>query len=142
MISLIFYLFWQSITNKYFQFKGRANRKEYICFVATYFILECIIDVAENTAKPGSLKTFIEITNTVTFICLTIPSITIIVRRLHDLNLNGYLFTMILLISGFLIFKQTTYTFYSGLIILTLFCLILLIKKGSSGTNKYGEEPK
>jgi len=68
---------------------------------------------------------------------LFIPSLSITVRRLHDLNLNGWwvLFIYLLTMLYIIFFKQ--YIFLFGYIVDTP----LLILKGTSGSNKYGEEP-
>lgn len=135
----MFYLFWEAITKKYFQLKGRANRKEYVIFVAIYFILESIIDITELTIKQDLLKMFITITIITVLAYLAIPSITIIVRRLHDLNLSGFwIFLDIPIIMILYLLKHQNI----GITVSWIVSLILLLFKGTKGTNKYGEEPK
>lgn len=135
----MFYLFWEAITKKYFQLKGRANRKEYVIFVAIYFILESIIDITELTIKQDLLKMFITITIIAVLAYLAIPSITIIVRRLHDLNLSGFwIFLDIPIIMILYLLKHQNI----GITVSWIVSLILLLFKGTKGTNKYGEEPK
>ena len=135
----MFYLFWEAITKKYFQLKGRANRKEYVIFVAIYFILESIMDITELTIKQDLLKMFITITIITVLAYLAIPSITIIVRRLHDLNLSGFwIFLDIPIIMILYLLKHQNI----GITVSWIASLILLLFKGTKGTNKYGEEPK
>lgn len=136
MINSIFYLFWQSITKKYFQLKGRANRKEYMIFLGIYFLLYYMFDTIDVTAEQTFLKTFLYLLIVISLVFLTIPSITIMVRRLHDLNLNGFWFFLDIPIITVLYLIN-----FPSVLITWSFSLILLFFKGTSGANKYGEEP-
>ena len=145
----MFYILINSITKKYFQFSGRANRKEYIVFnVFFFFLFEFLtlflskdysnFDIRLMGFKEIEFSAYI----TLFFVLFTtIPSISINVRRLHDLNFNGWWLWLIFLLNMlmFIFFKQ--YIFLFGYI-KYIIDIPLLILKGTSGTNKYGEEPE
>ena len=127
----MFYLFWQSITKKYFQFSGRANRKEYAIFLGIFFLLYHIFDTIEVTTEQSLLKTSLYLIIVIFLVFLTIPSITITVRRLHDLNFCGWWFFLDIPIITVLYLIN-----FPSVIITWSFSLILLLIKGTSGTNK------
>lgn len=142
----MFYILFNSLTKKYFQFSGRANRKEYIVFTVFFFLLCKFLELFVFSDLVNSdirSMNFYEIESYIYIalffvLFLFIPSLSITVRRLHDLNLNGWwvLFIYLLTMLYIIFFKQ--YVFLFGYIIDTP----LLILKGTSGTNKYGEPPK
>ncbi len=142
----MFYILINSITKKYFQFSGRANRKEYIVFTVFFFLLCKFLELFVFSDLVNSdirSMNFYEIESYIYIalffvLFLFIPSLSITVRRLHDLNFNGWwlLFIYLLTMLYIIFFKQ--YIFLFGYIIDTP----LLIFKGTSGTNKYAEEPE
>ncbi len=73
---------------------------------------------------------------TVTYITyslfILIPSIAISVRRLHDLNLTGWLYVGFALLTAVPIL---------GLLAPLLFVIVMLLP-GSSGANAYGDDPR
>ena len=66
-----------------------------------------------------------------------IPSISITVRRLHDLNYSGWWVWFIYLLSiiGFVFFEPYIFLFN------TIIDTPLFIFRGNSGANRYGEPP-
>ncbi|MCA0254945.1 MAG: DUF805 domain-containing protein [Proteobacteria bacterium] len=139
MINSILYLFWQSITKKYFQLKGRANRKEYISFILVEMNIILVIDLVILLTKDLSIV-FIPVTiRAIIDLILFVPSMTIIVRRLHDLNLNGFWFLVDVPI---IIYCYLYDYYYINIISGLIFGSVLLLFKGTQGTNKYGDEPK
>ena len=104
------------------KFKGRANRSEFWYFTLFYFILATItyyIDVlflGYNPMDPTSFGVLQVAYN----LLLLIPSISVTVRRLHDVNKSGLNLLWYITIIG------------------VLYILILNILKGTDGDNKYG----
>jgi uncharacterized membrane protein YhaH (DUF805 family) len=141
----MFYILINSLTKKYFQFSGRANRKEYIIFTIFFFFLFEFLTLFpsndySNLNKNSIIFSEIELCVYVLlfFIIFSIiPSISISIRRLHDLNFNGWWIWFILLLNMlvFIFFRQ-----YMS-ILQYIIDAPLFILKGTSGTNKYGEEP-
>jgi len=142
----MFYILINSITKKYFQFLGRSNRKEYIVFnVFFFFLFEFLTlflskDYSNFDIRLMGFKEIEFSAYTILFFVLftTIPSISINVRRLHDLNFNGWWLWLIFLLNmlGFIFFEKYT------ILLRYIIDSPLFILKGTSGTNQYGEEPE
>ena len=107
-------------------------------------VLEKIYNTAPNTVRIA-----------LAFLCVipfwwlfSFPS----VKRLHDLNFPGWYFPLVMLIPIyayceryiFIIFKSITFRTNKLLFLEIaglLICLLLAIKKGTKGTNRYGPDP-
>ena len=88
--------FLDTIKNRYAKFDGKATRSEYWYFVLFYFITIFILSVVDTfivnpmlgmtyeEAKEGGLL------QAIVAFSLLIPSISLSVRRLHDINKSGY----------------------------------------------------
>lgn len=115
-ISLSWYT---EVLKQYATFTGRARRKEYWMFV----LFNAIIGLL--------LYSLTFISETLLFVyaiyllAVLVPSLAVIVRRLHDTNRSGWWF--------FISFVPLV-----GGIILIVFMII----EGDKGTNQYGEDPK
>jgi uncharacterized membrane protein YhaH (DUF805 family) len=98
------------LTKKYVDFNGRASRSEY-----WWFFLFCIII--------GIIASMInETLYYIVVLALLLPSISVAVRRLHDIDMSGWWFLLNLIpIIGFLI-------------LLFLYC-----SKGTPGPNRFGD---
>lgn len=114
------------VRDNYANFEGRARRKEYwmfILFNAIFLIVAALIGFLL-----GSLMDFPEMTMIVYMIyalAVFIPSIGVVVRRLHDTGKSGwyYFVSLIPLIGG-------------------IWLLVLLVTEGDKGPNEYGPNPK
>ena len=96
--------FWQGVTRNYFNFAGRARRKEYwgYCLFWTVALLVVIgggvfadfeIGNFDSAEMPAMTVGLFGLFLLATFL----PSLGMIVRRLHDLGLNGWLCLLILI---------------------------------------------
>jgi uncharacterized membrane protein YhaH (DUF805 family) len=106
------------VLKKYAVFSGRARRKEYwmyILFVAIIYIVLAVIGVATK-------QTWIPI---VFYVGILLPSLGVLVRRLHDTGRSGWwvLFSLVPLVGG--------------ITVLVFVCL-----DSEPGDNKYGPNPK
>lgn len=83
----------------YANFTGRARRKEFWFFTLVYMIITTITIVLDL-----ALKTYGVITG-VFILAMIVPSISVAVRRLHDINKSGwyYLIQMIPLVGPILV---------------------------------------
>jgi uncharacterized membrane protein YhaH (DUF805 family) len=154
----------QSVFSKYFQFSGRARRSEYWFFALFTLIVTIVLSVADaalfgyGPTSPTWLNDFFSL---ITFI----PSLSVSVRRLHDVNRSGW---WILLTISALIIGVTLYSPYfaleaempnffgdappvdqvtAGIVLLLAFGLGLLlfvwsVISGTDGENRYGPDPK
>ena len=102
-------------TKKYFQnyfvFKGRTSRADFWWAILGIFILTFIImfiaglifgtpaEIDSTTASADALKNYFSsgynIVNLIWDLILIIPSISLCVRRLHDINKTGWLYLLI-----------------------------------------------
>ena len=110
---------------KYADFTGRARRKEYWMFILfnviaalVALILDNILGIAFGGVGYGPLYL-------IYIMAIIIPSISIAVRRLHDIGKSGWMFlvSFIPLIGG-------------------IWLIILLCKDSQPGENEYGPNPK
>ena len=123
----------QCFTKKYFQFKGRASRKEYNCYILFCWLIGVFAEIITNNIYN------VIIYERIFFICTFIPLIAVTTRRLHDFNINGIVGVIVFSIwVSLLFFKGYNATFIiTGLLI----TLVLMSLKGTPGSNKYGELP-
>ncbi len=117
----------------YANFKGRASRKEFWYFalfnllVATFFILL-------------NLPILVFIYALITLV----PSVSLAVRRLHDVNMSGWWFLPTFIISVIpkdmilKFFENTAWILVLPFLAYSLFMLYLFLKKGDLLPNKYG----
>ena len=101
------------VAENYANFEGRARRKEYWMFV----LFNSIISVILNMIEPTVYLIYV--------LAILVPSIAVLVRRLHDVRKSGW-FMFIALIP----------------IIGSIWLLILACTDGDSGDNEYGSNPK
>lgn len=111
------------VLKQYVDFSGRARRKEYWMFILFNIIFSAIamtIDYVLGLSVMGSGPI-----GMIYSLAILLPSIAAVVRRLHDINRSG---AWILI--GFIP------------LIGQIWLLVLLIKAGDAGDNKYGSDPK
>ena len=104
----------------YAVFDGRATRSEYWWFYLFVFIINIVLEVAAELAGDGD---FVASLVSLAFsLAILVPSLALAARRLHDVNRSGW-WQLI------------------GLTIIGLIPLIYwLVKKGTDGPNRFGED--
>ena len=109
---------------KYIVFKGRSSRQEYISFSVFVFIISFLLGLIEGllglfpSAEDWSVLEAI-------FVLVTfLPSLSVMVRRLHDINKSGWWFFINLTIIGMIPFVYW-----------------VIFKRSDEGENKYGSNP-
>jgi uncharacterized membrane protein YhaH (DUF805 family) len=110
---------------KYAVFKGRAQRAEYWYFVLISAIIGLILMSIDAGGTFPAEFTASRLT-TIGSLFFLLPSISVGVRRLHDIGYSGWWYLVWSLVPVF------------GQIIL----FFLLITDSSPGSNKYGPNPK
>ena len=108
------------IQKTFFSFKGRLNRKPYFLYNLGIGMMSGLIQFIVESSN----SSLIAILGFVAVLILTGCSISVMVKRLHDLDKSGY-FGFIMLIPLVNIF----------------FGLYLLFFKGTTGYNRFGEDP-
>ncbi len=123
--------FIRALQDKYADFQGRARRKEYWSFILFYMLivigitmLGVLIDQTLGNFKPNGVPAvmigLLVIFNLVTLL----PSLAILVRRMHDINISGWIILISLIP-------------YIGNLIILVLCIV----PSSPEVNKYGPPP-
>ena len=121
---------------KYFDFKGRASRSEYWYFALFLIILSVICSWSD-------------ILHILIALLFTIPQFSVAFRRLHDINLPGWIqfIPLLIFIVGMMLDflleihdKSFGIFIFSLSVIGSIIILILCCIKGTQGPNKYGKE--
>ena len=127
------------VLNQYFDFSGRARRKEFWMFILISAIISLIMSVIDLSlglmiADTGILSSldssgltteYTGILGSLYSLAVFIPSLAVSVRRLHDVGKSGWMLLLMLLpIIGW------------------IWLLILNVREGNGGTNQYGPSPK
>ena len=109
---------------KYAVFSGRASRKEYWLFFLLYFSLIVITISIENILEIYDAQSGFGPISSITTVGLAVPCISVLVRRLHDINKSG-LWALLTLVP------------IANLVLLFFSCL-----EGTKGENRFGSKPK
>lgn len=120
----LFTYFIEAFTKNYVNFKGRARRKEYWGFTLFYALIFAILGAFAFTGIGVILFLVI-------FVATLPPSISLTVRRLHDINLSGW-FTLYMLIMLIPVIGE-------GIAI--IISIVIGVVQGSAESNKFGENP-
>lgn len=112
--------YFKAIKN-YANFKGRARRKEYWIFT----ILNLIIISALYLLEDATNSDFLIVLLVIYYLFMLIPSLSVTVRRLHDIGHSGWMYLV-----NFI-------PLVGGIILLILTCL-----DSEANDNKYGANPK
>ncbi|WP_405720025.1 DUF805 domain-containing protein [Streptomyces sp. NBC_01537] len=104
---------------KYAVFSGRARRKEFWLFLVIAWITLGFVGLLEGFVWSYSVLTSIYA------LALLVPFFAVTTRRLHDNGRSG-VFVLLYLVP------------FIGSLVL----IILLVREGDPGANRYGEDPK
>lgn len=109
------------ITNKYAEFKGRANKAEFWQFVLVYFLISIAFSLLMSIfAKVNILRMIFMILNVIVMLVLLIPSLAVSVRRMHDIGkAGGWIFINLIPLIG------------------AIWFIILAIKDSEPGANRF-----
>ena len=92
--------------------KGRARRKEYWMFVQISSMIEVVLRCIDSTPRGPGIIVLIY------NLAVLVPSIAVGVRRMHDTDHSGWF------------------------LLVPIYSLILLVRKGQQGDNRFGSDPK
>ena len=105
------------LTKKFATFEGRARRSEYWYFGLFTGVIGAIASLV------GAVINF-ELLSSIVSLVFFIPSLSVCVRRLHDVNKSGWWYLIAFTIIG------------------VFYLLYLMVKEGDHGDNQYGPDPK
>jgi uncharacterized membrane protein YhaH (DUF805 family) len=129
------------LKKKYASIAGRATRSElwwFTLFIAIISVTARVLD--GNIQNPDDLDLgTIEAIVTLAFL---IPSITVYIRRLHDLSLSGW-YLLYLIIGLIAVFSQMLPDTISGIVMLVIiiFYIYAVLAMGHERDNDYGPNP-
>jgi uncharacterized membrane protein YhaH (DUF805 family) len=110
---------------KYATFEGRARRKEYWYFALFYCLAFIALAIVDGVAGTFEEESGVGLFSGVFILATLLPSIAVLVRRLHDTDRNGW-WILINLIPVI------------GAIVL----LVFTAQDSQPGANRYGPNPK
>ncbi|WP_139925404.1 DUF805 domain-containing protein [Hymenobacter sp. DG01] len=112
------------VLRNYALFQGRARRKEYWMFVLFNIICATVILMVDGAIMATGLLTVSPFYILYT-LAIIVPSLSVLVRRLHDQNKTGWwaLISFVPVVGG-------------------IWLLVLLCTEGTRGDNHYGPDPK
>lgn len=122
---------------RYFDFSGRSRRQEYWMFVlfqalamiALLIVMGIGIAMGEagnakSGGEPGALFTIGLVLLFLFWLVMIIPTVAVVVRRLHDQDLSGWFYLLNFVPLG-------------GLVVFVFMCI-----DGTAGENRFGPDPK
>lgn len=107
------------VLQNYFVFSGRARRKEYWMYVLVSAVASILLSIVDGILGSGRLL------QTLYSLAVLIPSLAVLVRRLHDTGRSGWWYFIVLIP-------------IVGAIVLFVFAVL----EGEPGPNRYGMDPK
>lgn len=107
-----------------FDFRGRACRSEYWYFAGFNFVFLMMLGYIDFVSGAWDPDLAIGVLSSIYYIIIVIPGISLIVRRLHDLDRSGWWFFAFMIP-----------------IIGTIACIITMMLKGTPGVNDFGHDP-
>ncbi|MEJ2489529.1 MAG: DUF805 domain-containing protein [Sulfurovaceae bacterium] len=114
-----------SVFDKYATFEGRASRREYLWFILFLIIFTMVASVIGTIANAERGALFFVIK--VILVIFALPTWAVTARRLHDINLSGWLALIVIPLRN---------------LTLGIVTIILGLVKGNIEANNYGELPK
>ena len=109
---------------KYAEFEGRSRRKEYWFFALFNTLFSTVLVLSDSVAGTLDEATGLGLLSGLYSLAVMIPSLSVLVRRLHDTGRSGW---------ALIIFLPLI-----GIIVLLVFCLL----DSDDGDNRYGPNPK
>lgn len=145
---------------KYAVFAGRSRRREFWFFqlfqnlisIGLSILLGGLLAISDSSSIEGYVSVIGGIIIFLFYVITFIPSLSVLVRRLHDVGMSGWWILMIFsfMTSTIFIMERSTserWEIFAG--VLMLFCFLLsmyvfirLIFDSQNETNRYGESPK
>ena len=135
--------FFYTTFKKYFNFKGRASRAEFIWWHIYLIVISLLLGMAlSNFLTNKQFEAFSSIYG----LLMLIPNISLTVRRLHDSGNSGWLLLIcfvlwfLLAVIGNIFFAYLLSTVISYISIVPIIYLyyLILFKAGDNESNKYG----
>ncbi len=113
------------VLKKYATFSGRARRKEYWMFVLFNIIFSVVATILDSVLGTLDQDTGYGLLSGLYALAVLLPSLAVLVRRLHDIGKSGWwiFITLIPLVGA-------------------IWLLVLMVTDSQPGDNQYGPNPK
>ena len=113
------------VLRQYFDFSGRARRKEYWMFFLFNLLVSIVLAISDAMLGTLDTETGWGLLGALYAIAVLIPGLAVSVRRLHDRDKSGWwlLLAFIPLIGGIVL-------------------LVWFVMEGDGGSNRFGSDPK
>src|ERR1700741_43143 len=115
--------------SRYFEFSGRSSRAEYWYFTALMWFVSLLIVLAEELLGEAA-EGILAVINALFGLVTLVPSISVGVRRLHDINRSGFVLLGYSIGIGFVAALIPVALFFGSLatVLLTLALAALCVK--------------
>ncbi|MEZ4863433.1 MAG: DUF805 domain-containing protein [Caldilineaceae bacterium] len=114
-----------AVLQKYFDFNGRARRKEYWFFVLFNIAFSVALGMADNILGTTGAQAGTGLLSGIYALAMVMPGLALSARRLHDIGRSGWWMLINLVpVVGIFVF------------------LYFMVKEGDAGSNQYGPSPK
>jgi uncharacterized membrane protein YhaH (DUF805 family) len=107
----------------YVNFSGRAARAEYWYWIVPVVIINVLLGVVDETLNPGAQMGALSWVTMIVFFASILPTLSVSIRRLHDIDRGGQCFLL-------------WFTLVGGLVVIYWAC-----QPGTAGPNNFGEPP-
>ena len=114
----------ECFTTNYANFSGRACRSEYWFFILLMFIASFVLMITDLIGGTYHAKLGYGLFGGIFYLATVIPSLSVSVRRMHDLDKTGWWLLLSLIP-----------------IIGSIWLFILYCTKGTEGNNRFGSDP-
>jgi uncharacterized membrane protein YhaH (DUF805 family) len=117
--------FLEALTKKYATFEGRARRSEYWYYMLFYFLAFVALAIVDGVTGTLDEEAGIGLLSGLFVLATLIPTIAVLVRRLHDTDRCGWwaLLNLVPLVGG-------------------LVLLVFTVLDSQPGANRFGPNPK
>lgn len=139
------------LVDKLFDYSGRAPRSEYWWFTLFQIIVVMVFPLTIFAITPETFTDFdgnnspagdrFEKWTIGLYYLTVIPMITVSVRRFHDLGLSGWWYIALFAIGLPSDINQDNMTFTLTALASWLLELVICIRKGTVGPNRFGQDP-
>lgn len=151
---------WLTCIRKYVTFEGRARRKEYWMFTlfnVVFVVVTMLLDILLFGATPDN-PTSPRYLTTLYGLFVFLPTLTVVVRRLHDIGRSGwwlagyygvaFVCTILMMIGSVLMLggkgsgMALTGGGFAVLMITAVWMIVWMCFDSQAGENKYGPQPQ
>lgn len=127
----------------YFDFQGRAGRAEFWNYIIIFLAVTALAEVLGYAAPSPALRMAL----TAWSIACFLPTVSVAIRRLHDLNRSGWwlvapLIPAFLLLLLFFWFWPVTLLLVTAMLAAVVYLLYLYVQPGMSEGNRFGPAPQ